>query len=146
VDHNQNLCVSNTPKLSVVDEFAFECRGAVSASGVYRDQSGDKEPGGGALLQQTRHRRGVDQRRQAGSQDDAVELPPLPLQRGAAGAEPAGLQLGEPVAAAGVAQANRELVADQLAAAVGEDRRASGEARPVLLAAVGGEPSDAAAL
>jgi hypothetical protein len=43
-----------------------------------------------------------------------------------------------------IAEANRELVADQPAAAVGEDRRTAGNARPLLLAAVGGEPSDAA--
>ena len=36
-------------------------------------------------------------------------------------------QFGEFVAAAGAAQANRELVADQLAAAAGEDRWTAGE-------------------
>ena len=41
-----------------------------------------------------------------------------------------------------VAQANRELVADQLAAAAGEDGRTAGETCPLLLAVVGGEPSD----
>jgi hypothetical protein len=35
------------------------------------------------------------------------------------------------------------VVADQLVAAAGEDGRATGEARPILLAAAGGEPSDA---
>jgi hypothetical protein len=38
------------------------------------------------------------------------------------------------------------MVADQLAAEAGEDRRPAGAARSLLLAAVGGEPSDAAAL
>ena len=38
------------------------------------------------------------------------------------------------------------LLADQLAAAAGEDRRTAGEACALLLAAAGGEPSDAAAL
>ena len=42
--------------------------------------------------------------------------------------------------------ADRELVADQLAAAVGEDRRTAGQACTLLLAAAGGEPSDAAAV
>jgi hypothetical protein len=50
-------------------------------------------------------------------------------------------QLGEFVAAAGVAKANRELVADQLAATTGEDARTAGEACPLLLAFAGGEPS-----
>ena len=59
-------------------------------------------------------------------------------------AEPDRLQLGKPVAAAGAAEEDRELVADQLAAAAGEDRRPVGEARPVLLAAVSGRSSDAA--
>ena len=38
------------------------------------------------------------------------------------------------------------MVADQLAAAAGEDGRSARETRPVLLAAAGGEPSNAAAL
>jgi hypothetical protein len=44
----------------------------------------------------------------------------------------------------GAAEAARRLILDQLAAAVGEDRRGFDQARPVLLAASGGEPSDAA--
>jgi hypothetical protein len=39
-----------------------------------------------------------------------------------------------------------QLVADQLAAAAGEDRRTADETCPLLLAAAGREPSDAAAL
>ena len=50
------------------------------------------------------------------------------------------------MAAAGVAQANRELVADEFAATAGEDRRTAGETCPLLLAFAGGEPSDEAAL
>ena len=49
------------------------------------------------------------------------------------------------MAAAGVAQANRELVADQLAAAAGEDGWTAREACTLLLAFAGGEPSDEAA-
>jgi len=56
------------------------------------------------------------------------------------------LQPGQPVAAGGVAGADRRLVADQLAAAVGENRRAFDKACPVLLVAAGGESSDAPAL
>jgi hypothetical protein len=52
--------------------------------------------------------------------------------------------LGQPVATAGAAEGNRHMVIDQLAAAAGEDGRAAGKARPLLLAAVGGEPPDAA--
>jgi hypothetical protein len=40
----------------------------------------------------------------------------------------------------------RELVADELAATAGEDGRRAGETCPLLLAAVGREPSDEAAL
>ena len=43
-------------------------------------------------------------------------------------------------------QEDRELVADELTAAAGEDRRTAGETCPLLLAALGGEPSDAAAV
>jgi hypothetical protein len=50
------------------------------------------------------------------------------------------------VAAADVAQAHRELVADQLAATVCEDGRTAGETCALLLAFAGGEPSDEAAL
>src|ERR1019366_198456 len=57
-------------------------------------------------------------------------------------AEPDRLQLGKPLAAAGVAEEDRELVADQFAATVGEDRRQADQARPVLLASVGRGPSD----
>src|ERR1019366_8594833 len=77
-------------------------------------------------------------------QDDAAELPSLPTQRGAAMVECDRLQPGEPVAAAGAAQKDRSLVADQLATEVGEDGRALSEACALLLAAVGGRSSDAA--
>ena len=63
-----------------------------------------------------------------------------------AGAESAGLQPGEFVAAVDVAQANPELVAHGFAAMTGKDGRMAGEARTVLLALTGGEPSDEAAL
>ena len=56
--------------------------------------------------------------------------------------QPAGLQPGQLVATASVAQANRELVADKSAATVGEDRRATGEACAVLLAFAGGRASE----
>jgi len=57
--------------------------------------------------------RTMDQRRQAKRRDDAAELPSFPLKPNTAGAECASLQLGQLVAA-GVAQANPELVADDL--------------------------------
>jgi hypothetical protein len=49
----------------------------------------------------------------------------LSLEPGAAGAVPTGLQPRQLVATVSVAQANRELVADQSAATVGEDGRAT---------------------
>jgi len=54
--------------------------------------------------------------------------------------------LGQPVPSAGAAQANRELVADQLATAVGEGRRTAGQTCALLLATAGGRTSDAAAV
>ena len=56
------------------------------------------------------------------------------------------LQSGQPVAAAGAASANRQLVLDELTASTGENGRTAGETCPLLLAAVGREPSDAAAV
>ena len=50
------------------------------------------------------------------------------------------------VAAAGVAEANRELVAGEPAATVGEDRRAAGQTCPLLLASAGGRTSKPAAV
>ncbi len=71
------------------------------------------------------------------SEDDAAELPSFPVERGAAVTEPNRLQPGESVAAAGAADDDRQLVADQLAAAVGEDRRSAGETCARVLAALG---------
>jgi Transposase DDE domain group 1 len=53
------------------------CRGVIPASGLYRNQSGDAESGGGALLQQAGNSGAVDQRRQAGGPDDATLLSPF---------------------------------------------------------------------
>ena len=71
---------------------------------------------------------------------------PFPLQRGAAGAEPAGLQSGQFVATAGVAPANRELVTNEFAATAGEDRWTAGETCALLLAFPGGRTSEPAAV
>src|SRR2546422_1095232 len=73
-------------------------------------------------------------------------MPSLSVERGAAVADCDRLQPGEPVAAFGVAAQDCQLVADEPAAAVGEDGRPAAETRPVLLAAAGREPSNAAAL
>src|ERR1039457_2835878 len=123
-------------------ESGVSLRGVVPPSRIHRDQLGDTQPERSAFLQQARDGRAVDQRGKASGEDDATELSSFPLKPGTTGAEPAGLQPGEFVAAAGVAQAHRELVADQLAAAAGEDGRTAGETCPLLLALVGGEPSD----
>src|ERR1035441_6977619 len=88
----------------------------------------------------------MDQGRQAGGEDDPPLLSPFSLEPSAAGAEPAGLQSGEFVAAADVAQANRKLVAHEHTATTGEDGRSAGQTCPLLLAFAGGEPSDEAAV
>ena|SRR5208283_2504903 len=54
------------------------------------------------------------------------------------------IQPGQPVAAAGAAEGNRNVVINQFAAAAGENRRPAGKACAVLLAIAGGEPSHAA--
>src|SRR5437899_1576085 len=55
------------------------------------------------------------------------------------------LQLGEPLASVSVAQEDRELVIDEFAAALGEDRRTVGETCAVFLVAAGRRASHAAA-
>jgi hypothetical protein len=87
--------------------------GAVPERGIHRDQPDRTVPGRGTVLQQVRHRRAVDQGGEAGGENDAAELPSLSVQQGAAVAEPDRLQLGEPVAAAGDAEEDRQLVAHQ---------------------------------
>ncbi len=54
--------------------------GVISASGLHCDQPDAAESGGGAVLQQARHGRAVDQGRQAGREDDATVLPSVPLE------------------------------------------------------------------
>jgi hypothetical protein len=108
------------------------------------DEPNPAEPIVGAVLQQAGHGRAVDQGGQAGGKDDVAESPPVPVERGAAVAERDRIQLGQPVAAAGAIEGNRNVVVDQLAAATGEDRRPVGKSCLLLLAVVGREPSDAA--
>jgi hypothetical protein len=60
-------------------------------------------------------------------------LSPLSRQRGAALAEPDRLQPREFVATAGAARADQEMVTNQLAAAVGEDRRTAHPTCALLL-------------
>jgi hypothetical protein len=50
------------------------------------------------------------------------------------------------LAGAGAAEEDRELVADEFAAALGKDGRTIDETRPVLLGPAGGESSGAAAV
>ena len=88
----------------------------------------------------------MDQRGKVSGEDDATELSSVSLKPSATSAELAGLQLGQFVAAADVAQANRELVPDKFAATAGEDRRKAGKTCPLLLALAGGGASDAAAV
>ncbi len=46
---------------------------------IHRDELDSAKSGGGAFLQQAGHCRTVDQGRQAGGEDDAAELPPVPV-------------------------------------------------------------------
>jgi hypothetical protein len=82
--------------------------------------------------------------RQAGREDDAALVPPIPGERGAARSERARLQSGELVAAAGAAEADRHVVTDEPAAAADPDGWPAREACAVLLAAAGGRTLDAA--
>ena len=109
----------------------------VPSRGVHRHQSGDRQPGGGPVLQQAGHRRAMDQGRQAGGKDDPAELPSVSVERGAPMAEPDRLQLGKPVAAAGATEEDQQLVADEFAAAAGENGRTAGETCAILLAFAG---------
>jgi len=61
-------------------------------------------------------------------------------------AERARVQPRKPVAAAGAAKPDRQLVVDEPAAAIGEDGWPIGQACPVLLADAGREPSHTAAV
>ena len=88
----------------------------------------------------------VDQGRQAGDALDAIVVPSISGQRSAVATERAGLQPGQSLAAAGASAANQELVADELATQVDEDRRSAGQARAVLLALIGGGTSEPAAV
>ena len=75
--------------------------------------------------------------RQTGHALDKAVVPSVPGERGTATTERAGLQPGQLVAAARTAEQDQELVADELATQVDEDRRSAGQARAVLLAAAG---------
>ena len=71
---------------------------------------------------------------------------PLPSQRGTAATQRAGLQPGQPVAAARAAAQDQELVANEFATQVDEDRRSAGQACSLLLVAAGGGASEPAAV
>src|SRR6266849_5748737 len=88
----------------------------------------------------------MDQGRQAGGEDDAAQLPLVPIERGAALAECDRLQSGQPVATASVAEEDWKLVADELAAAAGEDGRSAGETCALLLAFAGRRTSESEAV
>jgi len=88
----------------------------------------------------------MDQEGKAGGKDDAAELPPVSVEQGAAVAERARIQLGQPVAAVGAAEGDRIVVAHQLAAAAGEDRRSVDRACSLLLAIAGGRTPHARAV
>jgi len=118
-------------------------RRAVPASGLHRHEPEPTGPGGDAVLQQAWDSGAMDQKSQAGGEDDAAVVSSIPGQRSALAVELVGLQPEKSVAAAGPTEKNRPLVTDQLAAAVSEDGRAVGETCPLPLAPVCREPSDA---
>ena len=109
-------------------EGGVPCRGALPAVGFHRDQPGDSEPGGGAVLQQAGDSGAVDQGRQASRKDDSPLLSSFPLEPSAAGTAPT----------------NRELVADESAAAAGEDTRTASKTCPLLLVTLGRRTSEPA--
>ena len=110
---------------------------AIPARRLHCDEHELAESFAGALLQQARHGGAVDQGRQTGHALDKAVVPSVPGERGTAATERAGLQPGQLVAAARTAEQDQELVADELATQVDEDRRSAGQARAVLLAAAG---------
>jgi hypothetical protein len=59
----------------------------VPKSWLHHPELEPAESGGGTVLQQARDGGTMDQRGQAGREDDAAELPSLPLERGATVAE-----------------------------------------------------------
>ncbi len=71
------------------------------------------------------------------------ELPPVPVERGAAVAEHHRLHPGEPVIAARAVEEDRHLVADEPPATPGEGGRPSNQTHPVLLGPAGGRAPDA---
>ena len=66
----------------------------------------------------------MDQGGEAGREDNAAELPSVPFERGAPAADRDCVRPREPVAPASAAEEDWELVADELAAAIGEDNSA----------------------
>jgi hypothetical protein len=73
-------------------------------------------------------------------------MSPFPLQQSAAGAEPAGLNLGNLWRRVALPRPHREVLADELAATVRENGRAAGETCGLLLAPPCGRTSEAAAI
>jgi Transposase DDE domain group 1 len=106
-------------------------RRAVPARGLHRDESPAPQSSRRAVLQQAGHGRAMDQRGQAGRALDATIVSPLPGERSPLATEPARVQLGESVAAARAADADRHVVADQPPTAPRQDGWAADQARPV---------------
>src|SRR4029453_14106111 len=75
---------------------------------------------------------------------DATLVSSVAGERGPAAAEPARVQLGEPVAAARAADADRHLVVDQHPATPHQNGGGAGQTPGGLLATAGGESPDAA--
>jgi hypothetical protein len=134
-------------------EGGVPCRTVVPPSGVHRDYYNLETSSRAVVrvynstIQQAGDSGALDQRRQAGGEDEAAALlPSVPLEPSAAGTEPAGLKPGQSLASAGVAPRNRELVADESAAMAGEEWRTDGKTCVLLLVIAGGMTSDAKAV
>src|SRR6516162_9798496 len=96
---------------------------ALSPGRLRRDQHEPSSRAGRRLLQQARHGRAVDQRRQGCDQVDAAVMPDVRCQRGASAASCARLQPWQLPAHAGDAGADQGLVAVEPEGEADQDRR-----------------------
>ncbi len=113
----------------------FLARGrVVSPRRIHRDQSHEALEERCEVLQRSRHRRAVDQRREERGEVDKALLPHVQGQPDSPTTVRTGLQPGELLAENGVAPGDRALVADHAAGETGEDwgkGRAAREVRDV---------------
>ena len=104
---------------------------ALSPGRLRRDQHEPSSRAGRRLLQQARHGRAVDQRRQGCDQVDAAVMPDIRRQRGASAASCARLQPWQLPALTGDTRADQGLVAVEPEGEADQDRREDGEPWPL---------------